>query len=241
MPIPGSRTGCCLYIQPHKSRRCGGGAPGGAPRHVLFVANVPPRWAERRTKQLFSCFGEVGAVTVGALSRPRSGAPVHYARVSFATADGLRRACQQQPVRAVSVDPLPPPPPLVTQSLDTYERERPDHHSLQEEANGTMAAFERREAAHREAAAREAGSTDDDGFTMVGRSKGAKLVVGQAAAGRRANPRKRKKKTKELTNFYRWQLREQKKHELEDLRAGFQEDLKKIARMKRSKRFKVVE
>ena len=104
------------------------------------------------------------------------------------------------------------------------------------------------------------------GFTMVGRSKSARLVTGPDAveaaagrgdgaggsggvdgrraggsailgAGRGANPRKRKKKKrKELKNFYRWQLREQKKKELEKLKVDFQADLKKIERMKQSKK-----
>ena len=52
-------------------------------------------------------------------------------------------------------------------------------------------------------------------------------------------PRERAKKNdKELTNFYRFQIREQKQKKLFDLRKKFDEDKEKVAIMKAGRKFK---
>jgi ribosomal RNA-processing protein 7 len=52
-------------------------------------------------------------------------------------------------------------------------------------------------------------------------------------------PRKRAEKTeKELTNFYRFQIREEKQKKLFDLRKKFDEDREKVAVMKAGRKFK---
>lgn len=52
-------------------------------------------------------------------------------------------------------------------------------------------------------------------------------------------PRERTKKNdKELTNFYRFQIREQKQKKLFDLRKKFEEDREKVAVMKAGRKFK---
>lgn len=52
-------------------------------------------------------------------------------------------------------------------------------------------------------------------------------------------PRDRvKKDEKELTNFYKFQIREQKQKKLFDLRKKFEEDREKVAIMKASRKFK---
>ena len=52
-------------------------------------------------------------------------------------------------------------------------------------------------------------------------------------------PRERvKKNEKELTNFYKFQIREQKQNKLFDLRKKFDEDREKVAQMKAGRKFK---
>jgi Ribosomal RNA-processing protein 7 (RRP7) C-terminal domain len=52
-------------------------------------------------------------------------------------------------------------------------------------------------------------------------------------------PRERAKKNeKELTNFYKFQIREQKQNKLFDLRKKFDEDREKVAQMKAGRKFK---
>lgn len=47
-----------------------------------------------------------------------------------------------------------------------------------------------------------------------------------------------KKNEKELTNFYKFQIREQKQNKLFDLRKKFDEDREKVAQMKAGRKFK---
>jgi len=56
---------------------------------------------------------------------------------------------------------------------------------------------------------------------------------GGAARGRTRN----KKKT-ELTNFYRFQMREAKRDQLQELRRRFEEDKARVARLREGRRFK---
>ncbi|ORY98718.1 SSU rRNA processing protein [Syncephalastrum racemosum] len=72
---------------------------------------------------------------------------------------------------------------------------------------------------------------DDDGFTVVVRKR-APLAVEQTEA---ALP---KKKKSELKDFYRFQFREKKQTELQDLRKKFEEDKEKIAKLKQARKFK---
>ena len=46
------------------------------------------------------------------------------------------------------------------------------------------------------------------------------------------------KKTKELKNFYRFQMREEKQSKLAELRKKFEDDKQRVARMKANRSFK---
>jgi ribosomal RNA-processing protein 7 len=48
---------------------------------------------------------------------------------------------------------------------------------------------------------------------------------------------KKKKKDTELKNFYRFQVREEKMKQLDQLRKKFEEDKKKVERMKATRKF----
>ena len=84
---------------------------------------------------------------------------------------------------------------------------------------------------------------DEDGFTIVQRSggkygraaTGVGASVGIAKAGFVENE---KKKSTGLEDFYRFQLRERKREQLAQLRTRFEEDRKKVERLKGGRRFK---
>lgn len=57
-------------------------------------------------------------------------------------------------------------------------------------------------------------------------------------APRERRGRKKKKKTLELKNFYRHQIREAKREQLAKLREKFEEDKARIDRMKAARKFK---
>lgn len=56
-------------------------------------------------------------------------------------------------------------------------------------------------------------------------------------ADAKAKNLKKKKKDTELKNFYRFQIREEKMKQLDQLRKKFDEDKKKVERMKATRKF----
>ncbi|KDQ15379.1 hypothetical protein BOTBODRAFT_158191 [Botryobasidium botryosum FD-172 SS1] len=84
---------------------------------------------------------------------------------------------------------------------------------------------------------------DEDGFTLVtrGGAYGKTLGGGVGVASKKFDPsaqEKKKKNKKEKERFYTFQLREKKRQEFMDLRQKFEEDKKKIAQLKESRRFR---
>jgi ribosomal RNA-processing protein 7 len=115
---------------------------------------------------------------------------------------------------------------------------------LLEECNAVMTAYEKAEEDKRRAQAAAKEQPDGDGFVTVSYSTAvgskAELEESNTASAthsrRKGNKRNRKKKeaagSSELGDFYRFQRRDNKKRSLADLRTQFEEDLKKVKRMK---------
>jgi hypothetical protein len=119
-------------------------------------------------------------------------------------------------------------------------------------STATMETYERREAARvarERAEAADLSQPDDDGFVVVRRGAGAVDAasgVGIAAfnpviAKKRASTTKRKRATRgeetgiATDGFYRWQRRETKKRQVDDLRKRFEQDKKRVAAVKNLK------
>mmetsp|Transcript_9479 Transcript_9479/g.14573 ORF Transcript_9479/g.14573 Transcript_9479/m.14573 type:complete len:363 (+) Transcript_9479:94-1182(+) len=120
--------------------------------------------------------------------------------------------------------------------------------ALLEECNDVMESFEDAEEADR--LAREAASAepDDDGFvtvTYASQNVGSKREMEQHVGGgnkRKAHKRSRKKKDvtgkSELQDFYRFQMKESRKRNVQDLRKRFEEDLAKVKKMKEDRQYR---
>ncbi|CAJ1931429.1 unnamed protein product [Cylindrotheca closterium] len=131
------------------------------------------------------------------------------------------------------------------------------------ECNRVMGEYEKAEAAKRKAhqKAKDGNMVDDDGFVTV--SYSSNTATGNAAEGgihnlleesitttttshsrrnapprRRNNNNKKKKGSDELQDFYRFQRKEHKKRSLADLRTQFEEDLRKIKKMKQEHQYR---
>lgn len=88
-----------------------------------------------------------------------------------------------------------------------------------------------------------AGQVDADGFTLVvssnRKSRGdIAAPVAMTAEEVEANALKKNKKSKEKKDFYRFQIREQKKQEMNGLLRRFREDQEKIKELRDKKRFR---
>lgn len=120
---------------------------------------------------------------------------------------------------------------------------------LLNECNAVMQAYE--DAEEKKSRAQEAAKSqpDGDGFITVSYSAavGSKTeleesITATTPSRRKGNKRSRKKKetvgNTELKDFYRFQRRENRKRTLEDLRHQFDEDLKKVKRMKEDRQYR---
>ena len=115
---------------------------------------------------------------------------------------------------------------------------------LMQMCNDAMAAFESEEAEAGRKAKMAADEPDEDGFVTVTRgstSFGAANDFEEERHGghHRKNKRNRKRKAgsgaAELSDFYRFQMKESRKKEVHDLRQRFEEDLAKVKKMKEEK------
>ncbi|KAH7065597.1 ribosomal RNA-processing protein 7-domain-containing protein [Macrophomina phaseolina] len=123
--------------------------------------------------------------------------------------------------------------------LDRYRTHHeltfPARDVLQATVNGYLTQFSNMEAARARALKQARSAPDDDGFITVtrgGRAGPARLEEAQATA------EKLKERQKPPENFYRFQTREKKKENAERLKREFQEDRKRVERM-RARRGKI--
>ncbi|KAL3906702.1 MAG: hypothetical protein SGARI_003880, partial [Bacillariaceae sp.] len=126
-------------------------------------------------------------------------------------------------------------------SLQLLSRSR-----LMEECNKVMTAYEEAEDTKRRQQVAANAQPDDDGFVTVSYAAavGSKAELEQSMTAttpsrRKGNKRSRKKKeaigSTELKDFYRFQRRENRKRTMDDLRKQFEEDLKRVKRLKEEK------
>lgn len=114
----------------------------------------------------------------------------------------------------------------------------PNRESLRESVDAFFALFNQQEAAAADLARRLRNVPDEDGFVTVtrgtvgGGGRGAPARQQEAAAMRAKQLAKQERQRQDMTNFYRFQLRERKKEEQLDLQRQFQEDTKRVQAMK---------
>ncbi|KAI9848299.1 MAG: Ribosomal RNA-processing protein 7 [Sclerophora amabilis] len=132
-------------------------------------------------------------------------------------------------------------PALGSQRYLTHHRLRyPSRHALQSMVDVYMTRYAQLEAERVRQAARLRQEPDDDGFVTVtrgGRAGPARQEEAQQAVERES---KKQKGTTDLKDFYRFQVREERKRKQVDLVKKFEEDKRKVGEMKRQRgRFKV--
>ena len=126
-------------------------------------------------------------------------------------------------------------------SYDRCQRQR-----LLDKCNEIMQQYEDAEEAQRREREAASNQPDEDGFIQVtsksvGLDESKQKLEKDNKKGRRNQKRNRKKKettgASELQDFYRFQRKETRKRTLQDLRKQFEEDLKKVKKMKEENRF----
>ena len=96
-----------------------------------------------------------------------------------------------------------------------------------------MKDFEEEEEKERLDKIRRSKEVDDDGFMPVRTKHKTRKVTHKGSIRSTSNARSRgEKKNKELKNFYRFQMREERKETLQSLREQFEKDKERVAKMK---------
>ena len=205
-------------------------------RNTIFVANLCSRMDEASVKTLFS-IGSIQVVDVGIGELKNSSTtPVKYAHVTFDTEGDVDN------IMELTSNSLIKTPLILSAVNEGYEQwlqeaidSVPTLSSLRADADEYMEQFQQRLEDERKAMEKRMQEADDDGFTVVKRSKQARRG-GQNASN--IAPRKKKKKEKELKDFYRFQLKEGKRDKLAELREQFEADKQKVQKMKLTNKFK---
>lgn len=114
---------------------------------------------------------------------------------------------------------------------------------LQQHISQSLVNFNRKETAAQAELQTPANLVDEDGFTLVVSShrktkQGIANAVNVAQSGKLQEQVKSKLKTKEKEDFYRYQIREKKKKEMQDLLDKFKSDQARVEEMKTRKRFR---
>lgn len=119
---------------------------------------------------------------------------------------------------------------------------------LMQMCNDAMASFESEEAEAEQRAKMAADQPDEDGFITVSHKSTPSFGVAndlEENHHRRGKAGKRNRKRKigstgadELSDFYRFQLKERRKEEVQDLKKRFEEDLEKVKKMKEERAYR---
>ncbi|KKY31467.1 putative meiotic recombination protein dmc1 [Diaporthe ampelina] len=129
------------------------------------------------------------------------------------------------------------PPPLGPQWIQAHNKlSFPPAEILQQSVDVFFSVFNRKEKEAAELAKRLRNEPDEDGFVTVTRGgRSAPARRDEAEEARRKMLEREQKKKEELTDFYRFQLRERKKAEQEALIKKFDEDRRKVQAMKQKR------
>lgn len=129
-------------------------------------------------------------------------------------------------------------PKAIKRYLEAYFSKRPSFENLLESSHKVLAQYEAREERLRKEADSRKDFVDEEGFkTVVSKSVSALMTAEEDMnftedADRLLNGDSKKRKQKEQPTFYKFQRKERKLNEAEELRKKFEEDKKLLAALK---------
>lgn len=239
-----------LYLKEHSAReKC-----KEKPRdRTLFVIGVPPYCTQESLKNVFSVCGKISSVFLQ--EKPTATSPPvdeseyfpHHSlikgfKVAYIVFESF--SCLEKALKLSSVEPLilsKKESPVIT-GLEKwyieYNSRIVNPGDLQKDIDKYMADYDAKE---EEKVKKEkvAGEPDEEGWITVtkrGRKPG---FARKESVEKRILGKERKKRSKKvLLNFYRHQIKETKMNHLINLREKFEEDKRKIAILRQTRKFK---
>ncbi|KAI9339384.1 ribosomal RNA-processing protein 7-domain-containing protein [Obelidium mucronatum] len=232
--LPGGVQHSILF-KPHDSAGASAEHPAA---HTLFLCNLPVDATRAHVLRLFRRCGAVARVDLSARR--------HTAHVVFAGDDALLRCAEMRRRKRVwGADAAPddadaaaaaPQPVGLEKWVAAFVALHPPLAELQAAADSYMKQYDQMQAERQRELARRRAEPDEDGFILVGAHKQVKKAEDEAAAA--AAGEKKQKKKLERVDFYRFQMRESKRNQLVELRNKFEEDKKRIEKLKATRKFK---
>ncbi|KAA8916184.1 hypothetical protein TRICI_001675 [Trichomonascus ciferrii] len=220
-----------IYLRKHHS-------PNKAEDSTVFAVNLPLDTTPKCLKHLCQSLGGVNA-------KEFQHSYGHRWQIVLVDKSACNRLLSKAKAQTYKSEPItwPDPSPSGSQLyLQRHLEQYIDQDDLQARVDEDMIKFSEEEEQKQQELERMASKIDDDGFTMV---VGPKTKDSDAIApppkmiqDEALRSSKKRKKNKEKTDFYRFQLREQKKNEMNNLLRRFQQDKEKVRELREKRRFK---
>ncbi|KAI1886746.1 hypothetical protein AGOR_G00198980 [Albula goreensis] len=249
-------TSChSVFVKEHRVR-----AEKNASRpldRTLFAINIPPYCSEEVVRELFSQFGPIQSVelkerpggtesTESKLSKyftPASKEGFRVGYIVFKNSSSVTAAkshSSDQPL-VVSTEQKPVKTGL-QKWIDQYSDSLIQKDKLQAAVDKFMEEYDKQkeEMEQKKKEEEQQQEEDGDGWVKVTRGgRGGKARPHSEAANQKALQRENKKrKRKELLNFYTWQHRNTQREHIAELRRKFEEDKQRIAVLRAQRKFR---
>lgn len=224
-----------IYARKHQAKKDGSDASS---ENVVFVTNLPKDTTQINIKELAQAFGNTIVQEFEYHEKESRGLIIFVDKVS----------CQRFLSKAKNYDPKQSPLTWTCHQSSGRDRYLQLHREkyiprdvLQANVDEYMEEFVQLEEERLQEVQQMAGQIDEDGFTLVvgskRKSKGG-IASAKAVTQEVMSAQESKKRKKEKADFYRFQIREQKKLEMNALLKKFQDDKEKIKEMKEKRRFR---
>ncbi|KAL7829934.1 hypothetical protein AOLI_G00308190 [Acnodon oligacanthus] len=224
---------------------------------TLFVLNIPPYCSESVVKELFSQFGSVQSVELSekpGSPEPETNSLSKYFRpaqkqcfkvgyIVFKNASSVAAAKAHPPDSPLIVSTKEKPVQTGLQKwIHEYKQLFVKPETLQEAVDEFMTNYDKNKEEEAKRLQKEAEQQLEDKEGWVKVTKGSKGVKGrphsEVANERTLQKEDKKKKRKELLNFYAWQRRDTQREHIAQLRKKFEEDKQRIALLRSQRKFR---
>ncbi|XP_076863990.1 ribosomal RNA-processing protein 7 homolog A [Brachyhypopomus gauderio] len=226
---------------------------------TLFVLNIPPYCSQNTVKELFSQFGPVESVELSEKPGCVNSGSTNVSLAQFFTP--VEKQCFQvgyivfknaSSVAAATAHPYDssliistPQRPIRTglhKWIHEYTQSLIKPEILQKAVDDFMNQYDKRKEEEAERLKKEAEQQQEDEEGWIKVTKGGRGVKArphsEGANERTLQKENKKKKRKELLNFYAWQHRNTQREHIAELRMKFEEDKQRIALLRAQRKFR---
>ncbi|XP_028042029.1 ribosomal RNA-processing protein 7 homolog A [Bombyx mandarina] len=234
-----------IYFKEHSVREHTKDKPAG---RTIFIVNVPPYADEKGLTNAFSEAGPISSVKlcikpntmeddIPKFISEKQKKSFQVAYLVFEKVSALDRALQLSELKPLNSESYRIKTGI-QKWIEEFNKEILQPKTLKENIEAFMKKYDS-ETAKEKKKEKKLEQEDDEGWVTV--TKGGKIqsfARTEKVENKILEKEEKNKKRKELKNFYTFQIRESKMKHIVMLRQKFEEDKKKIAQIKQSRRFK---